>query len=235
MSIPTSSENFFSNMEEEFIENNETDNKIEIDNLVKIAAPVTEEKSDSEINEETQSISIDEEIIESTIIEKNCCIEGDIKSKGNIFLKGIVKGTIKTSQNISISDTGNCDNGLYAKENIEINKQNKQYMKGPLQGKCIRINNTFLEGNIKAADTVYINSNSVIIGDISAKNLILEGAVQGNITIDNNIDLKDTAVVKGTITTATINMDEKATLECTLTLTNKNNIDIDHIFNKEKL
>lgn len=256
MNISTNDSNFFGDISEDFNEDTSIPVKPEPTPTINIIRPNIKDDTDVLEDDELDDEDIEEEndegseiefsiskVIDSdtntqknnqTIIADETIIEGNVKSKHNVILGGWIKeGTLKTGGSITVLPTGICDNGIYAKENILIQKQindKNKYINGPIQGKNIVIDGGFIQGNVKAEGTLTLEKNSVIIGDVQAENLILKGAIKGNIIIKNNIEVKDSAIVKGTITTATINMNENAVLDCTLTLTNKKKIDLDTIF-----
>ena len=68
-----------------------------------------------------------------------------------------------------------------------------------------------IQGSIKhTADRLIIGVSGVVNADINAKNLIVEGTVEGNIVGSESVVIKDTADVRGNIYTARISIADGA-------------------------
>ena len=108
-------------------------------------------------------------------------IEGHLKSEGDIFINGDVKGGVTTKKNITIG--------------------NQAKINGNISGQKIIINGTIL-GNIKCQDRLELGETSKIIGDIETKALsVAEGAlIQGQVKMDiseNKVSKQDILSVPG--------------------------------------
>lgn len=68
-----------------------------------------------------------------------------------------------------------------------------------------------LEGSVKhTADRLIIGVSGVVNADIDAKNLIIEGTVEGNIVGSESVVIKETADVRGNVYTARISIADGA-------------------------
>jgi cytoskeletal protein CcmA (bactofilin family) len=65
-----------------------------------------------------------------------------------------------------------------------------------------------LEGSIRRADVVVIGTGASVTGDISAREVIVGGTVQGNFTATTRVELQPTAVVTGDIEAGAIMIHE---------------------------
>ena len=68
-----------------------------------------------------------------------------------------------------------------------------------------------VEGSIKhTADRLIIGTSGVVNADIDARNLIIEGVVEGNIVGSESVVIEETADVRGNIYTARISISDGA-------------------------
>lgn len=77
-----------------------------------------------------------------------------------------------------------------------------------------------LDGSIRRADIVVIGNGATVVGDISAREVIVGGSVQGNVTATTRIELQPSAVVTGDIDAGAIMIQEGCVVQGRLTVTN---------------
>lgn len=65
-----------------------------------------------------------------------------------------------------------------------------------------------LTGSIRRADTVVIGVGARMTGDISAREVIVGGAIDGNVRATDRVELQPTAIVNGSITTQVVLVQE---------------------------
>lgn len=126
-----------------------------------------------------------------TIISKGTIITGDLKSEGDIEVYGTLTGSVSTVGNIRISGR----------------------QVGDVQGANITLSSCTVRGNITAAEDVKIDSDSVVIGDVKAKNLDVNGKLQGNVHGKSSITCQNNAVIVGDLTAASIVVNNGARLQ----------------------
>lgn len=248
-------DNFFSNVdfsdeEQVIIEQNETEINIPSQNEINQfldTLPKSQIDSQNQVEElidesDVSNIQIiaselenkNQDTVNKTIIESDCHIIGDIKSKSNVLICGVVKnGSVKAGGTITLSPTGFVEQGIFAKGDVLINKRNhdeNKYINGTIQGQNITIDGGFIKGDVKAVETLKLSKDSVIVGNVICKKAIIDGAIQGNITANENIDLNSSAIIKGSVTSGAININPDAILDGTFTLTNNKTVDYDKIF-----
>lgn len=127
---------------------------------------------------------------ETAIIPKGTVINGNIAIEGRLEMYGEVNGDINSDSRVNISGdvTGNIKaNDLYAKD-------------------------SFIVGQIQCAQGAVIRENTVILGDIEAQNLVIDGAVQGKIDIREGITVGDTAILDSDIKAKTIQVNNGAAI-----------------------
>lgn len=128
---------------------------------------------------------------ETTVISRNTIIDGNIRSFANINIDGSVKGDVKITKNINVTGkvVGNID-------------CNNSVMTG-----------ASMQGNINSKGQVQIDRDSLLLGDISAQYLDLNGKVKGNIDVGGKAEFKTDAVILGNITASTITVLDGATIQ----------------------
>ncbi len=129
--------------------------------------------------------------VQSTLISKGTTITGDITSDGNLEIYGGVKGTVSTTGNIKISG--------------------KQI--GDVSGSSLTLESCTVRGNLTASEDINIDSDSVIIGDVKTKNLVIDGKLQGNVHAKSNITCQSNAIVIGDLVGASVSVKDGAKLQ----------------------
>jgi len=131
-----------------------------------------------------------QEEMPATVISRSMVIVGEITSGGDIDVYGDVKGSIKTSGDVKA--TGK--------------------IIGDLAGNSFTLNGCTIQGNIVAKGNVTIGMNTIVIGDITAENIKLNGKVKGNLTIGKMSEFLENALLAGDVKSQTISMSQGAKL-----------------------
>lgn len=126
----------------------------------------------------------------TTVISRSMVIVGEINSSGDIDIYGDVKGSVKTDGNIKA--TGK--------------------IVGDLSGNGFTLNGCTVQGNIMALGHVSIGSNTIVVGDIIADSIKLNGKVKGNLTIAKMSEFLENALLAGDVRSQTISMSQGAKL-----------------------
>ena len=134
-----------------------------------------------------------------TYIGNTMVVDGDITSNDAIAVKGTVKGDITTTSDMAI-------NGLIS---------------GNLSGDNINFEHAAVKGNTKAQKDVNVSENSVLIGDVEANSLVVDGKIKGNVTANSKVVFHSTSLVVGQIQAANFNMDDGARLNANIVITSK--------------
>ncbi len=131
-----------------------------------------------------------QEDTQSTVISRSMVITGEITSEGDIDIYGDVKGSVKTDGDIKA--TGK--------------------IVGDLAGNSFTLNGCTIQGNITARGYVIVGLNTVIIGDIVADSIKLNGKVKGNLNIGKVSEFLENALLAGDVQSQTISMSQGAKL-----------------------
>ncbi|WP_416200745.1 MAG: Polymer-forming cytoskeletal protein [Thermocaproicibacter melissae] len=143
--------------------------------------------------------------VNATIISKGTVINGNIKSDGDIEMYGSVSGSIETTGRVKI-------NG-------------KQI--GDVQGSSVDLMDCTVRGNISASDSIVVDSNSVIVGDIKGGSLTFDGKLKGNVHVMGNVNLQGNAVIIGDVTSTTITVESGARLQGSIQVSDGSIDDVD--------
>lgn len=128
---------------------------------------------------------------ETTIISRNTMISGNIRSFANLSVDGSVKGDINITKNISV--TGKVVGDIACSNSV--------------------MTGASMQGNISSKGQVQLDRDTILLGDISAQYLDLNGKIKGNIDIGGKAEFKTDAIVMGNITASTITVLDGATIQ----------------------
>ena len=128
---------------------------------------------------------------DATIISKGTSVSGDIKSDGDVEMRGTVTGSIDAGGKVLVSG--------------------RQI--GDVQGSSIALSACMVRGNLSAAEDVGVDSESVVVGDIKCGNLSFDGKLKGNIHVMGNVSCRSSAVVLGDIASTTLTVESGAKIQ----------------------
>lgn len=167
----------------------------------------TEEEPVEDKKEVHSSEPTDFDDTEVTTITKSTVINGNLNTNGSLEIMGTINGDVSCNGKLSIlgSVTGNCTAG------------------------DVYVGAKRLTGSIMSTSAVKIGLGTVVVGDISATEGTIAGAVKGDIDISGPIIVESSAVIKGNIKAQSIQIDKGAVIEgfCSLSYAS---VDIDNIF-----
>lgn len=130
------------------------------------------------------------EVEEQTIISRNTVIEGNVRSFANITVEGSIKGDIFSTKNANVSGK--------LVGNLECNNAS---MLG-----------SQMQGSIASKGQVKFDRDSLILGNVTAAYLDMNGKVKGNLEINGKAEFKCDAYIIGDINVATLTVSEGATI-----------------------
>lgn len=113
----------------------------------------------------------------AAVIPKGTVINGSIDMNGRLEMYGEVNGNISSSDRINI-----CGN-----------------VKGNIKAVDLYAKDSFIEGDIICTQGAIVRENTVILGNIEAESLVIDGAVQGNLDIKGCVSIGKRAVVDSDI------------------------------------
>lgn len=128
---------------------------------------------------------------EITVISRNTVIDGNIRSFANMNIDGNIKGNVETTKDIDL-------NGKVV-GNIACNNA--------------ALRTSQVQGNIQMKGNVFMERDTLLIGDISSTYANVNGKIKGNLEITGKAELKSDAVVFGDISASTITVNDGAIIQ----------------------
>lgn len=125
---------------------------------------------------------------QTSVIAEGTTITGRLRSSGHVEIMGKMDGNVEADGDVTVSGK----------------------VTGNIKGEQLRMLNCNVKGNLEADSRVVINSESVIIGDLNADSLVLDGKLKGNITVAKTAVVNSNSYLMGDITTSTISVDAGA-------------------------
>ncbi|MCR5482342.1 MAG: polymer-forming cytoskeletal protein [Clostridia bacterium] len=116
---------------------------------------------------------------ETTRITANMVVIGDITSTDRVDIFGRVRGDIQTEDDIVLEGV----------------------VEGGISGRNMLLQGSALRGNVLASGDVAIESGSVIVGNVQAENVKLDGKVKGNLFVEQMTQLTENALLVGDVET----------------------------------
>lgn len=144
------------------------------------------------------------------VIPRGTVINGNIEMTGNLEMYGSIHGDIQSDSRVHLCGE--------VEGNITVNELDAK--------------DSYVEGNISCTNNVNIRENTVILGNIDANNLEVDGAIQGNLDIKGNITVGAKAIVDSDIKAKTIMVTNGAAIngKCSLCYAD---IDMNTLFPKQ--
>lgn len=128
---------------------------------------------------------------DTTVISKGTSIVGEIRSTSNVEMTGNLKGNLMTTGDIKL-----CGKVI-----------------GDVKGNNIDLISGEVKGNIIASAALTIDKSSVVVGDTSAANILMDGKQKGNMTVECMADFQANALLMGNVSTARLAISEGAKLQ----------------------
>ena len=105
---------------------------------------------------------------------------------------------------------------MYGVVNGDINSDSRVNISGDVTGNIpandLFAKHSFIVGQIDCAQGATVRENTVILGDIKAENLVVDGAIQGRIDIREGITVGDTAILDSDVRAKTIQVNNGAAI-----------------------
>ncbi|MDR0991964.1 MAG: polymer-forming cytoskeletal protein [Ruminococcus sp.] len=128
---------------------------------------------------------------ETTVISRNTVVEGNIRAFANVSIEGSVKGDVRVTKDITMSGRIVGD--------IECNNSS--------------FTGASMQGNIASKGQVQFDRDSMLLGDITAQYLNINGKIKGNLDIGGKAEFKADSYILGNISAATITVIDGANIQ----------------------
>ena len=134
-------------------------------------------KNESQLHSSQASDLAEEDLNLKTIITKDSRIEGLLKTKHRLEVDGEIVGNVSCEKSLTV--TGKIIGDILAER---INTQGSH-----------------LEGNVSIKQDAIIESNSVIVGNLSAEDIEINGTVEGDVKASNSLVILENGQVLETL------------------------------------
>lgn len=141
---------------------------------------------------------------EVTIISKSAVISGELTVAGDMRMYGKIKGNMNVQGNIEIAGK----------------------VIGNVSGNDIELSRCELKGDISSTGFVFMDKESIMIGNLSSQDITLDGKVKGDLAANNKIYIRSNAIIVGNVRATTIAIDEGASLQGQVIIATKENTDL---------
>ncbi len=124
-----------------------------------------------------------------SIISDGMTVNGDAKVKGDLELRGAIKGNISADGNVTI--TGKLLGDLSCTKDVVLTSAS-------------------IQGNISAVGAIALDKASTVIGDVEATGATIDGKMKGSLNVEETVNFQKDAVLIGDVTAGQISMSEGA-------------------------
>lgn len=166
-----------------------------------------------------------------TTIGAGCTVEGDVVCKKGIVIHGEIKGRVTADGKVEV-----CENGaVYGDLDAGLGDV---VVHGKVRGSLIHCYRAEFSDakvsceTVKARDSVEVFSGTVLVGNIEAKQATIEGAVKGDVNVEDSVVIRKDSVVKGNICATSINIEPGAVVDGVLQQRLSSKIDFGSIFDE---
>ncbi len=134
---------------------------------------------------------------ETTIIAPGTTLVGDMTTAGGLRVGGNIKGNLKVASMMEL-------NGKVI---------------GDIEASDAVIVGSIVRGNVTVENVLTMDADTTIIGDVSAKNVDINGKIKGNLTVEERGHFQNNAVLVGNLMSGTVIIDEGAMLKGDISIT----------------
>ena len=148
-----------------------------------------------------------------TVISQGAVVDGNIDTASAVSISGKLNGNVKTVSDIGVS-------GI---------------VQGDISSRNASLNHAGVRGNIQAAEDVSVDNSSVVVGNVSGRNIVVNSKIKGDIVGTGKVSFRKDTLAVGNITAGLVNMEDGAVISASIKLTTQNHKpeDFDKEFNME--
>ncbi|MDE7268591.1 MAG: polymer-forming cytoskeletal protein [Lachnospiraceae bacterium] len=128
--------------------------------------------------------------VEVAFIPKGTIINGNIDIDGKLDMHGEINGNIVSNDRVTLA--GN--------------------VMGDIKANDIYAKDSFIEGKIECVKGAEIRENTIILGDIDADSLVVDGSIQGKLDIKGGIIIGEKAIIDSDIKAKSIQVSNGAAI-----------------------
>ena len=125
---------------------------------------------------------------EEAIITRDMVIQGSVSSSANIRVAGTIVGDVTSEGDVSV----------------------KGKIEGNVSAKSLTMESGSIKGDVVTQGTVAIADGAIVLGNIKADRIDVNGKVTGNLDSSGKVILNPRAVIEGNIATSTLSASDGA-------------------------
>lgn len=126
----------------------------------------------------------------ASLLAEGTSFEGTLSAKGDVEIAGEFKGTLTTEGSVRLRSS----------------------IQSSITAKSVELVGCVLTGDITASGTVAVSENSKVIGNVTARELLCAGEIEGDLKVSNNVRLDAKSRVSGGIVTGAISVEKGAAI-----------------------
>lgn len=126
----------------------------------------------------------------ASLLAEGTTFEGTLCAKGDVEIAGGFKGSITT------------EGAVCLRSDIESS----------VTAESVKLVDCVLNGDITAKETVDLNENAKVVGNVTAASVLCAGTITGDLTAEKCVHLEKKSRVNGSITTAALSVEEGAVI-----------------------
>lgn len=114
---------------------------------------------------------------QATVISRDTVITGDIKTGSSLVIEGGINGNIDTKGVLKLSGK----------------------VIGDISANVVHLDGAEVKGSIVSGGEVTMDSESIVIGDVSGESAEISGSIKGNVDCKGFVRLTETAIINGDV------------------------------------
>ena len=138
-----------------------------------------------------------------SVVSKGTSVNGDLESSDAVFIEGKVNGNITADSDVGV-------NGLIC---------------GDISARNVHYQNAGVKGNSVVKQSATLDKSAVVVGDITAENISVDGKVKGQVMANSKLMLDKNALISGGIVAGNIIISDGARINASITITSSEAID----------
>lgn len=171
------------------------ENDTQVDATTEVAAQESTVTAPTPVTPPERKIIPSDEV---TIIAPGTKIIGDINTDGGLQVGGEIKGNIFVAATLELSGK----------------------IIGDIEAEDITVSNSAIRGNVTARNSITMDKETVIVGDVVANNVEIDGKIKGNLTVADRAHIEADSILVGNLVSGTVNIEEGAMLKGDISITN---------------
>lgn len=126
-----------------------------------------------------------------SLIAEDMVIEGSVRSESPIQVNGKVRGNVTSARDII----------------------SRGAIEGDIKGGSITLIKSSVKGNLAAGNFLSMDADSIVVGNIEATGVEINGKVKGDVHVSDNANLRKAAVILGNLTAKSLSIEAGAAIK----------------------